>query len=259
MQYSIETPPEVYMSGSVRATGTAYHAALELMYSWRAASSPATRPADDDVLTCLLAEATASFDSEFARAGEYWMWDDKLPNRDQAIGTITDMLRTYVNGGFEWPSTYQVYGVEVGFNFDWKDGHTRSGTMDLVLVDPFGAIIGVDHKTAGRMWPSGKEHPRKNNQASWYVGALKEMFPDASAYRFCFDVMTYAGKFDRRLVEPSDDHIKAIEDKATQVALIFSWARAAGLDLPANPGSNLCSDKYCDFWQMCPHGETLRT
>jgi hypothetical protein len=169
------------------------------------------------------------------------------------------MLRTYVNGGFEWPSTYQVYGVEVGFNFDWKDGHTRSGTMDLVLVDPFGAIIGVDHKTAGRMWPSGKEHPRKNNQASWYVGALKEMFPDASAYRFCFDVMTYAGKFDRRLVEPSDDHIKAIEDKATQVALIFSWARAAGLDLPANPGSNLCSDKYCDFWQMCPHGETLRT
>jgi hypothetical protein len=147
----------------------------------------------------------------------------------------------------------------VFFNFDWQDGHTRSGTMDLVLIDPFGAVIGVDHKTAGRMWPAGKEHPRKNNQASWYVGALKEMFPQAPAYRFCFDVMTYAGKFDRRVVEPSDDHIKAVEAKATQVATLYSWARAGGLDLPANPGSNLCSDKYCDFWTLCPHGEVLRT
>ena len=107
------------------------------------------------------------------------------------------------------------------------------------------------------MWPAGKEHPRKNNQAAWYVSALQQIFPDAPGYRFCFDIITYAGKFDRRMVDPEPRHIEAVDAKALQVATVYRTLRAVGTDLPANPSSNLCSEKYCDFWTICPHGANL--
>lgn len=253
MQYSIEQPPEHYPSGSLRAVGTGYHSARELQYRWRL---DLTAPPSADRFDSLFAEACASFDGEVDRAGDRFIWDDKVPDRSTAHSLLAAMETAYQDQAIEWPDTFEVLGVEQSFELPWGE-HVRAGTIDLVLRDEAGWIIGVDHKTAGRMWPQGKEHPRKNNQASWYAGALATLYPDAVGVQFVFDVMTYAGKFDRRAVIPTAEHVAAVDSKARSVAVLFGAMREAGLDLPANPSSTLCSPKYCDFFTICPHGSHL--
>jgi hypothetical protein len=86
---------------------------------------------------------------------------------------------------------------------------------------------------------------------------LRELYPDAPYHRMTFSVMTYAGKFERRISDATDAHITAILDKSMQLATLVEGMRKAGMDLPANPASNLCSEKYCDHWTYCPHGSSL--
>lgn len=255
MQYSLEQPPEHYLSGSLRAVGTGYHSARELQYRWRL---DLPTPTSVEVRNeALIAEAQASFDSEVDRAGERFLWDDKVPDVATAHQLLATMESSYRDQNIEWPDTYEVLAVEQRFELPWLNDHVRAGTIDLVLRDPNGCVLGVDHKTAGRMWPTGKEHPRKNNQAAWYVNALTGLYPDAPSHAFVFDILTYAGKFDRRVVIPEARHLAAVDDKARQVAVVYTAMREAGIDLPANPSSTLCSPKYCDFFSICPHGSVL--
>jgi len=218
MQYDLETPRTEYHSGSVRAVGTAYHAGLETYYRARLSGGPWG-------LDRSLLDAWNSFADEVARAGERFLWDEeKFPTADLARERIETMVTTYFEAGHQWPDEFEVLGVEVPFDLPFWGDHVRAGTMDLVLRDPAGFVIGVDHKTAGRAWPKGKEHPRKNNQAPWYTAALIELYPGAPGYRFVFDVMTYAGRFERPISDPDDGHRAATSAKAAMYSGVNSTA-----------------------------------
>jgi hypothetical protein len=261
LQYSIENPS--YKAGSVRAIGTGYHAGMEVLYRSRM---------PDGVLTPELGVVTRknlqlahmqiaaydAFDNEVEKAGDAFIWDpDKAPTRESAIEKIDLMLTEYWTGNWEWPEDWEVLAVEIEFDLPWDYGHTRGGAADLVLRDPYGWVVVDDHKTAGKRWAMGKEHPRKNNQAPWYVPAMRELFPGAPGYRFVFSVMTYDGKFERRISDPQPRHEEAVAAKALQVVSMYEGMRSAGLDLPANPASTLCNPRYCDYFSVCPHGSSL--
>lgn len=254
VQYDLESP-DVYHSGIIRAIGTAYHAGMEFFYLTRQMFQRNERGQDALLQDCQ-AMAMSSLHEEIIRAGDAFIWDDKYPDMDSASKVVEFMLTTYITGGHAWPSDWTVLGVEHRFELQFGQ-HVRTGTMDLVLQDPNGWIYGVDHKTAGRMWDQYKHLPRKNSQSSFYVAALRELYPDAPGHRFCFDIMTYAGKFERRISDPTPAHCQAVLDKALQVATLVEGMQSAGIDLPANPASTLCSPKFCDYWLTCPHGAVL--
>lgn len=271
LQYSLES--NVYHGGVVRAIGTAYHAGLEFAYNAKI-GTPTTLGSDTfpelvdiighamDVFTAT-SKMAPSHASEFDKQAGTFLWDDKFPTEIEAFDAIDRMLRAYfMNPEAPWPADWRILATEQSFHLPLWNGHTKDGSMDLVLVDPNGWIVGEDHKTAGKKWPHDKHVARKGAQSPWYMSALMELYPDAPGYRFFYDIMTYGGPrsepfFERREVTITAEHIAAVEAKALSVVTLVEGMRAAGVDLPGNPSSTLCNKKWCDHWSICPHGAAL--
>ena len=261
MQYSIESP--IYHGGIGRAIGTAYHFGLEWAYNAELQNGvwPDVRMACIEAAECLqrTVDLEPSHESEQSKQRGEFKWDDTHPDFDSAYETLERMLHAYwADPDAHWQAPWKVLATEQGFSQELWNGHTRDGSIDLVGLDPDGFIFGEDHKTAGKnKWAYNKHHARKQNQAPWYVAALMRMYPDAPGYRFFFDIMTHKGVFERRETIVTPAHIEAVEQKALQVVTLFEGMRSAGLDMPANPASNLCSPKFCDHWDICPYGQAL--
>lgn len=258
MQYSIEAT--VYHGGSIRAVGTGYHAGVEHLYLAR--QHGLVMPSPDECLEVAIqafddtSSMKPSHATEFSRTPGNFKWNKTVPDRDTAVEFLQVMIPAYFEQGL-YPDDWQVLGVELGFELPFTGDLTRNGSIDLVMLDPNGWVVIDDQKTTGKMWPENKHKPRKAHQAPWYVSAAKEMFPGANGYRFVFSIMTYKGKFERRISDPEPRHEAAADQLLWETVALYKTARANGLDLPANPSSNLCSPEYCDWWDVCPFGEAL--
>lgn len=263
-QYSIENP--VYYGGSVRAVGTAYHAGLEAAYPHR--DQLGAFPPLDQIIKV----AREAFKFEVAEAGDSFVWDEDIPDETEAFRRIDGMLTHYFtfegpDGPLPWPADFEVVGVEIPWEFDHAGVTITSRGIDLVLRDPNGWIIGVDHKTTkGKMWDQFKHHPRKKAQAPLYVWAMRQLYPDAPGHRFFYDIITPPGKrettlpkFERRCADCTDAQIAAALARVKAAAAMYEGYRSVGADLPANPGSTLCSRRYCDYFPVCPFGAVLDT
>lgn len=264
LQYDLEVP--VYHGGSMRALGTAYHYGNELYYLGERDRDKIHAGAIAEFDRCVALEP--SHESEKSKQAGTFRWDETVPDRQTAVDSLIYLLDVY-QLEHAWPiddrhpdakirpGHFGVLGVETGFSLPFWGEHTRNGSIDLALQDEHGGVIGVDHKTAGKMWPQGKEHARKQNQAPWYVRALQELFPGAPYYRFVYDIISLKGKFERRISDPTAAHIAAVDKKAIQVVSLYEGMRSAGLDLPANPASTLCNPKWCDHFTICEYGSAL--
>lgn len=261
MQYTIES--QVYHGGVARAIGTAYHRALEWAYDREIAEGvwPQVDLALIEALECYdRTEALEpSHESERTKQPGVFKYNDDIPDRAAAHARVELMVRAFwEHPEAHWQAPWQPIAVEQGFALPLWNGHTANGSIDLVGFDPDGFVFGEDHKTAGKnRWPQNKHHARKQNQAPFYVWALMQLYPDAPGYRFFFDIMTHKGVFERRETVVLPEHIEAVQAKALQVVTLYEGMRGAGLDLPANPASNLCSPLYCDHWDVCPYGAAL--
>lgn len=269
-QYTIEHPPWFKLvGGSLRAVGTGYHAGCEHLYKARRDGAAGPPPLGE-----LVAVGIESFDSETkvdsytGQPVEKFLWDDRVPDRGTAIDFIEAMLQEYVDGVDDygvprvWPEDWPVVEIESRHIVDMGD-FELSFACDLVLMDPVGYIVAVDNKTAGKAWPQGKEHPRKNHQSALYVAGLQRIYPDVLGHRFVFDIMQYPGKktpprFERRIADPGPEHIEAAVRRAREFALMWEkWHVQGGMDMQANPASTLCSPKWCDHFDGCPYGAAL--
>lgn len=261
MQYNLEQP--TYHGGSARAVGTAYHYALEQHYldrmnGWnRYGVDYLVELAQDRFWRSV--ELAPSHPTEYEKERGNFKWNKTIPDEETAMMAIDVMVRAYFDPetGGVWPEDWEVLGVETSFELPFFGEHTRNGSIDLTLRDPNGWIVGDDQKTAGKKWPAHKESPRKNGQGPWYTHALQQLYPDAPGHRFVYSVMTYKGVFERRIADPGPEHIRANDELLANVANLYIVMKANGLDLPANPGSNLCSPEYCDWWDICPHGAVI--
>jgi hypothetical protein len=260
MQFSIEA--KTFHGGSVRAVGTGYHAGLELLYGARAAGL--VLPTLDEVIAHGrsvfddTASLTPSHATEREREPGHFKWNKTIPDTETAHESIGLMLTSYFNTPDAiYPDDWTVLGVEVPFELPFAYGDTRNGSMDLAVLAPDGGVVVDDQKTAGKRWPENKHKPRKAHQASWYVSAARQLWPDAPYYRFVFSIMTYKGQFERRVSDPEPRHEAAADQLLFDHVALYKVAKANGLDLPANPSSNLCSPEYCDWWDVCPFGQAL--
>lgn len=264
-QYTIDKPAWAKKVGSAaRAVGTGYHAGLEWFYRQRMESFDV---APDLEGMCREAwkvfEESTTFDRYDQTPLDEFKWDDKVPDVETGRAMIQSMLHQYVTGGHVWPNDWLVLGVEMPLPKDDPDLGPIRGSIDLVLQDPAGGIMLVDHKTGGKMWDQGKAEPRKQNQAPFYTRAAKRMFPDAPYVRFAFDIMTYPSarsgpKFERRTSNPDARHEEAILKKALDFTTMYQEVHVRlGRDLPANPASTLCNGKWCDFFDGCAFGAAL--
>jgi hypothetical protein len=277
-QYTIED--DTYFDGIVRAVGTAYHAGLEQFYGARIARAEGRPSWDRPVeLDEVIAVARDSIRNAVANADEF-AWDEKFPDEEAARACVSGMLTHYFtveleDGPIPWSADdWEVLGVEV----PWELPHPAplsdellltSRGIDLVLRHrESGWIVGVDHKTTGRGWDAHKHDPRKKAQGPLYVWAMQNLYPDAPGYKFVYDIMSYptkkAGKnpagwcnFDRREADPQPEHIEAALARVAKAAWLYEKVRGAGMDLPPNPTSTLCSERYCDYFSICPFGKAL--
>jgi PD-(D/E)XK nuclease superfamily len=264
-QYTIDRPSWAERSGSAaRAVGTGYHAGLELFYTARMNGLP--EPTVDDCIAegWRVFDVSTTTDLYDNKPVTSFLWDEKCPDVETAHSFIEQMLREYFDGGHAWPANFTVIAVEAhGTVDDPQTGHQSKFGADLILEDPNGWLVLVDHKTGGKMWAADKHHPRKNTQAPWYQRLAKIVYPGYAGYRFVFDIITYpapkAGvKFERRISDPTPAHEDAVAAKAKAFITVYEEVHVKlGQDLPGNPSSTLCNPKWCDFWAGCPHGAAL--
>lgn len=259
-QYKLDRPDWYQMSnGSGRALGTAYHAGLEFYYRnnrkfsvWHKAIEAAWTKFDEE----------CKVNSYTGEPVENFIWDDHVPDAETAYKLLTELIKAYEPHAWPLFMPWTLVSVEERYQVDMGD-FVLDGGLDLVMRDGQGFIIGVDNKTAKKAWPSGKEHPRKNAQASLYVALLQTAFPTAPGHRFVFDIMALPteklpARFERRISDPQQAHVDAAIERARAFAHTYEIMHVkAGLDLPANPTSNLCSPNFCDMWSGCPFGQAL--
>ena len=232
---AFEKDPNVPHGQSVpRAMGTAYHAGIEALYNGDAGYRGAA--------AAVLADEYLAF----PHLAEEMAWTD-------ATSTLMTMLHAYE----PWdPNHFEVLGTEVEWFLPLTADWVIKGQIDLVLRvrDHEGCVILDDQKTAARAWPINKGHPRKDPQGPLYTWAWWQLTgerPQGWTYSIC----TYKGNFERRPYEITDEHISLALGKAVDLAVLLD--RVPPANLPANPSSNLCSPKYCDYWDLCPFGGGL--
>ena len=265
MQYKLED--RRYYGGSVRALGSGYHKGLEVAYLARQENGyflPDDQWRDflhaaKEEFAMICDGVNTSHVSEEGKERGGFIWNKNVPDIESGYELLETMLRSYfVESDAWWPERYLVLGVERFFDLPWTGELSRGGSIDLIMLDQdHDQVIGEDHKTAGRAWSKGKEHPRKNLQAPWYSWAIRELYPDHKSYLSSFSIMTYAGKFERRASVVDEKHINAAAQALFETAAQYQVTRANGLDMPANPSSTLCSPEYCDYFNICPHGAAI--
>jgi hypothetical protein len=124
------------------------------------------------------------------------------------------------------------------------------GTMDYVAPD--GVIW--DWKTAGRSYYA-KEKQTQSHQATCYItaGRTLDLIPDgADPSIFRFGVMFRQDSPKSQIVTvtrgPEQTQWFARQVKSVVDSAIRSWANS---DWPMNDQHNLCSSKWCDYWNVC--------
>lgn len=251
--------PDLPKRGSVsRGIGTGVHAGFAHYYTQRMVDG-VFLPARDGSITDAAIEA---FDADLAEA-EIYDWTLTPPgyrtklevvDRDGAIRYITDAITAYFSQKLMWAEEYEPVAVEIQFDFpfdglaDWR----QTGTIDLVLKRPEGGYRLTDHKTSKRKWDK-KKYNATTPQAAYYLDAWRKLGHEAET-DFYYDVINIMdGSFQRLPAPRTEAQIQATLERARDLARLID----KGGPFPPSPDHYLCSPYWCDYWSVCPYGETL--
>lgn len=233
--------------------GSAVHSGLECHYRARMNGETASR---DDVMSW----AKSEFDGECEHIEEGFEWET---SKRESWARVVRFLGAYFGNGWNWPSNYQVIGVEQKLVLPFVPGWATSATIDLVLRSPESDLILVDHKTAGRKWHAKKGHPRQRAQAPWYLWVYWRHTGEMG--KWAYDVMWTTKKdvrHERRWAPCTTEEILGTVQKAKTLARSLDLLAPRDVDpsewdLPGNTTSLLCSERWCRHWVVCPFGATM--
>ena len=240
--------PIGYSSSDARCLGTGYHAGLETWWEARKNGTDVTAEQIEEAIRLAIVDDVTKSEDRFV-----WV---KFHNIDEMVAKAVEMVGIYLAHHVQRWDGYSVIGTEISFAMPYGDRFAAIGTIDLVIADRLGNPIIIDHKTAGKMW-AYKKHltsPQPGWYSYWWVEAAKAMGVERMPIpKMAFEIMTYAGKFDRRWVIPTRRLQQATLEKADVACRLLEddgpwWP---------NTSSNLCSDKYCDHFDACAHGGQL--
>lgn len=261
-QFYNPQPNRGHVSSSM---GTGYHAGLAQYYLDRR-DRGFFLPTDGEILSYVevaieafrtdvlvdqyTGEPNETFDWRF-QAKTYRL-EERVLTQDEAEAMVATLVKRYFTENHVWPSLYEVVAVEQRLTLPFYDtGWARSAAIDLVLSDEPGTYTLVDNKTTKKAWNKQKGRPT-NPQAAWYIAAWRE-WSGAYNVEFVYDIMGHDGSFERRYAPRTDRQIEATDERAREVAKLIDQ----GGPFPPNPDSFLCSEPYCDYWEVCPYGRTL--
>lgn len=248
-----------YKGSIMRAAGTAYHAGVAEGYEQRKGGVPFDMDSILDI-------ANLALQAEVEDAGEHFIWEfqAKTSRQDQIIWTFDDawnavrraLSEYWSHGGYAWPTSYQIAGVEYWFEMQAPDRPewSLSGTVDLVLFDPSSNwFTVVDHKLTKKKWYPSKATAAGSAQAAFYINAMQKIFETPNV-TFVYDVYGLDGTFNRLPAHRTPEQIAVTMQKADALMTLID---RGGPFLP-NPGSFLCHQSYCDWWNECEFGRTLK-
>tara|TARA_B100001750_G_C15517046_1_gene608145 strand:+ start:1279 stop:2178 length:900 start_codon:yes stop_codon:yes gene_type:complete len=263
-------PNVPYTTGVVRALGTAIHAGHEAYYANRQETGDVV--SSPDQVQEWKNAAFRSFDSELSKVEGVvfdWVYQPKTArkeylrlDRSKAKEMIGRSIDLYHDKEYYWDEDHQVLAVEWDFNLplegfeDWD----LSGTLDLLLRHiPTGNIKCVDHKNVKAPPAKNKYAAHKTPQAAFYLHAVSSWLQELGietqeAPTFWYDVLAFDGSGFWRFEEVRDQQQIAVT--ISQAEMLATLIDKDGPYLP-NTESFLCSESYCDFWHMCPFGDTL--
>ena len=203
--------------------------------------------------------------------GETMARDDyETLDDDETVETVVSQLWTMLQSWMSEPSNMwmgegvEIQAVEERVQVELgADNHQFLGYLDAVMRVPEYGVVGVDYKSAGKAWAHQKDghgkgdgDARKLPSAPLYAEAWLRDTGEEMDW-FAFDVMTVAGKFERVWVDVRPEVRKTFISNWIATSDMIELYREAGMDMPTNPSSFLCSPKWCSFWIYCPMGEGL--
>lgn len=274
-------PSMPYQGGVTRAIGTGIHAAHESYYNHRKETGEVENL---DLIPNWIRSAVEAFDHEIEKTGDSFGWQLQPKNTRQnqiildyegAVALLTKAVTYYYENACYWPAEYEVVAAEWTFDHPW-DEHPNwvlHGTLDLLLRHWHNRdqLTLVDHKNVLNKPYVNKFDANKSAQAAFYLHAVDTVTPDSTSLRFVYDALAMdVDKFlnaTNKKGEPdpvvpfwrmeaprTQEQIDVTLAKASMVADLID---SGGPYLP-NPESNLCSAAYCDYWDRCKFGATLR-
>lgn len=236
------------------ARGSAYHKALEFYNTLRLNGEPL--PDKHEMLEVMghtLQGIVDQPDFEWADGAE------KVDTVD-ALARMVTRWWTPSEPHIRWDQPgIEVVAVETQlFVSEFGRIHDFNGYADVIYDVPTLGHVGVDHKSTGKAWGGMKAagDPRKLVQAPLYAEAYERRTGIPMDW-FVFDVMTVAGKFQRVWVPTNLVARAPFITRWEEISESINLHRLAGLDMPTNPGHILCTEKWCQFWTICPMGESL--
>lgn len=242
--------PDSYGGSDSTIIGTAYHAGMEHVLF--AEMIGEDRPKQEDVYV-IVADAV---DDEVMKCGgiELVSWS-KMKSVDQ-LKDMACRLYDFRMSHELIPAGYHIVGIETTFRMPWVLGWAATGTIDLLLWNERQGYRIVDHKSAGRAWDTSKhvKTPQPHWYAKWVRAALETIGHDSGPIPMDFEVMTYAGKYERRTITATE----FTEDLWNDKALIAAQSMTNDGPWFQNIDNNLCSATYCDAWDWCPSGQAYR-
>lgn len=246
--------------------GVAFHSAVELHEQARIDGTPLPSMIDMVDYAVNLVEAEADDIPPammVGKKGEPWN-----------TGTLTEMVSSAVenwysaklkDGGIphrEWLLDLEPVAIEPYFRMDLVDGtFPIGGWIDGVYRNKDDHILVVDQKTAGDFsrWPEdGSGH---RNQATMYTVAilLSPDFPEVTVYDIEMHYLvsrTRVGNVERArrvMVKPDFGDVAYMGKRIRQAQHIIDTH-----DYVPNPAWNLCSPRFCPFYEGCQVTGELR-
>lgn len=246
--------PSVYSDPSV--TGTGYHGGLEHYYRARQATGGVV-PDEALILDCYQAVET-TVREEIDNIVRYGSELKLEGSPETVIANAQAMVHHFFAGAHYYPEGWTVLAVEQKFYLPGVlDNWYTGGVIDLVVHSEASGTVLVDQKTAGKKWNKNKGTVRDSNQPAMYADAWLKLTGDRVAGMF-YDVMTYDGTFERRWCPVTDAAIESVQKKERILVPLLEETQTGSLELPGNTSSFLCSEKWCDYWRICPFGEALQ-
>lgn len=218
--------------GIAMLSGTGVHKGAEVNFRQKIATH-SDLPADD-----IVDAAVSGFDDAM-KSGCQIGADD--PSPDQARDAVAEMSRLYAD---EVAPEYQPLFVEQHVRIELPGTHDMVGVLDL--ADDQGRV--VDLKTSNKA--KSQDEADRSSQLTFYSAAHRQLTGEI-AETVRLEVIT-SGKNPRRVMLESTRGPADYAALANRINAATATV-AAGVFLPADPDSWMCSPKWCGYYATCQY------
>lgn len=228
---------EIIPPGIAAVTGSGFHAAAELNFTEKMITG------EDQPKSVLQDVAATAYRKRLDEQGVFIPHQER-PSAEKDLGKGLDDAVRLVDPLLEFAPPIQPALVEHRSELILDGLPPIIGFIDLYTTERRLS----DLKTAAKKWPQQKADTA--TQPTVYREMIKREFGEAPAIQTidCF-VKTKTPKYETVETIRKDEDLEVLANKMRLMMRMIT----AGIFPPADPGSWVCSPRFCGFWYSCPH------